>query len=84
MQIVNVGQLSPEERIDLAREQSAIFPTRLALARWMSGAEPQLHHSHPPLRAAWLAKAQRDFQAWLDDGGFVQHDDIDLVADRPS
>ncbi|GAB3459572.1 hypothetical protein GCM10027321_17630 [Massilia terrae] len=75
MQTANLQQQTVEERKNNAREQSAIFPTKLALVRWMSGAEPQLHHSQPPLRAAWLAKAQRDFQAWLDDGGFVQHDD---------
>jgi hypothetical protein len=78
MHTTKVEQLTIEERRDQAREQSAIFPTRLALARWMSGDEPVSHFSHPPLRAAWLAKAQRDFQAWLDGGGFVQHDDGEL------
>lgn len=84
MPTAKVEQLTVEKRKNNAREQSAIFPTRLALARWMSGAEPSLHHSHPPLRAAWLAKAQRDFQAWLDDGGFVQHDDAEAAHDKPS
>jgi hypothetical protein len=75
MQSVKADQSTVEERTNNACEQSALFPTRLALARWMSGSElPYLHHSHPPLRAAWLAKAQRDFQSWLDRGGFVQHD----------
>ncbi|GAB3443527.1 hypothetical protein NX773_02185 [Massilia solisilvae] len=75
MQTVKDQQSNVEERMTIAREQSALFPTRLALARWMSGADfPHLHHAHPPLRAAWLAQAQRDFQAWLDGGGFVQHD----------
>jgi hypothetical protein len=64
-------------RLSLARSQSALFPTRLALARWTGGGNvPHLHDSgHPPLRAAFFARAQRDFQAWLDDGGFAQHDD---------
>lgn len=75
MQSVKADQPTVEERTNNAREQSALFPTRLALARWMSGSDlPHMHHAHPPLRAAWLAQAQRDFQAWLDNGGFVQHD----------
>jgi hypothetical protein len=75
MQTVKVEPSNVEERKQLAREQSALFPTRLAIARWSSGGElPHLHHTEPPLRAAWLAQAQADFQAWLDNGGFVQHD----------
>jgi hypothetical protein len=84
MQSLKVGQATVEERMNIAHEQSALFPTRLALARWMSGSDlPQLHRAHPPVRAAWLAKAQRDYQAWLDRGGFVQHDE-DEVADKSS
>lgn len=75
MQTANLQLQTVEERKNNAREQSAIFPTKLALARWMSGADPELHNVNPPLRAAWLAKAQKDFQAWLDQGGFVQHDE---------
>jgi hypothetical protein len=78
MQTAQGQELSIEERTTVAREHSALFPTRLALARWTSGDVPQLHnadaHYHPHQRAAWLAKAQADFQAWLDRGGFVQHD----------
>jgi len=64
-------------RLSLARSQCAQFPTRLALARWTAGGNvPHLHgHAHPPLRAAWFARAQRDFQAWLESGGFVQHEE---------
>ncbi len=64
-------------RLALARSQCAQFPTRLALARWTSGGNvPHLHgNTNPPLRAAWLARAQRDFQAWLEQGGFAQHED---------
>jgi hypothetical protein len=85
MQSVKADQLTAEERINLVREQSALFPTRLALARWMSGSDlPHVHHAHPPLRAAWLAKAQRDFQAWLDRGGFTQHDGDSVQPDKKS
>ena len=64
-------------RLSLVRSQSTLFPTRLALARWTSGGNvPHLHSNvNAPLRAAWFARAQRDFQAWLDAGGFVQHED---------
>lgn len=65
-------------RLSLARAQCAHFPTRLALARWTSGgnAPHLLGYSNPPLRAAWFARAQRDFQAWLEKGGFVQHEEL--------
>jgi hypothetical protein len=76
MHTVKAEQSNVEERKNIAREQSAEFPTRLALARWTSGAElRQLQHPYPPQRAAWLAQAQNDFQAWLEAGGFVQHDE---------
>lgn len=66
-------------RLALARAQCAQFPTRLALARWTGGGNvPHLHgHANPPLRAAWFARAQREFQSWLEHGGFVQYDDAE-------
>ena len=65
-------------RLSLARSQSTLFPTRLALARWTAGGNvPHLHSNGKlPLRAAWFARAQREFQAWLDAGGFVQHEEV--------
>jgi hypothetical protein len=64
-------------RLSLARSESTLFPTRLALARWTAGGNlPHLYgNANAPLRAAWLNQAERHFQAWLDGGGFVQHDD---------
>lgn len=64
-------------RLSLARSHMALFPTRLALARWTGGGSlPHLAgNATPPLRTAWLACAQRDFQAWLENGGFTQYDD---------
>jgi hypothetical protein len=56
-----------------AAEHVALFPTRLALARWMQGGDiPHVISSDHdvPMRAAWYAQAQNDFQAWLEDGGF--------------
>jgi hypothetical protein len=70
-------------RLSLARSQCSHFPTRLAIARWTSGGDvPQLPGQAAPLRAAWFARAERDFQAWLEQGGFVQHDDaVDDAVD---
>ena len=56
-----------------AAEYVAVFPTRLALARWMRGGDtPHVASStrDVPMRAAWYAQAQSQFQAWLEDGGF--------------
>jgi len=67
---------NPAERYDIARSHAALFPTRLALARWQHGGHlPHLETGAPALRAAWFANAQRDLQAWLDRGGFCQHDE---------
>jgi hypothetical protein len=50
-----------------------MFPTQMALARWTRGGDiPHVFSAtrHAPLRTAWFAQAQRDFQSWLEDGGF--------------
>lgn len=84
MQAQKASEADTAHRKQLAREHAALFPTRLAITRWTSSNEPShLHGAHPPLRAAWLARAQRDFQAWLDSGGFVQHDKESATAGRP-
>nr|WP_156133562.1 hypothetical protein [Massilia sp. JS1662] len=59
----------------VAQEYAAIFPTRLALARWTRGGDiPHVHcfEHQLPMRAAWYEQAQRRFQAWLESGGFHQ------------
>jgi hypothetical protein len=56
-----------------ADEYVAVFPTRLALARWMRGGDiPHVFTStrNVPVRAVWYDQAQRHFQSWLEDGGF--------------
>jgi hypothetical protein len=77
MKTVKVPEPVVVDRKTIAREHSALFPTRMALARWMSGAhEPDLQSGEGlPLRAAWHAQAQRNFQSWLDHGGFTQYDE---------
>jgi len=61
----------------LASNHAALFPTRLALARWSGGGSvPHLHAGELLRRAAWFAHFQRNHQAWLERGGFAQHDDV--------
>jgi hypothetical protein len=78
--------VDPDERRQLARFHAALFPTRLALARWQHGGNlPHMGGSHatPALRAAWYATARRDFQAWLDRGGFSQHEEAPQALRPP-
>jgi hypothetical protein len=74
------GKLSPHEvhcaRQRLAQSHAALFPTRMALARLSSSARPMVQDDQPQLRLAWYARIGRDHQAWLDRGGFAQHDDL--------
>jgi hypothetical protein len=75
MPTVKVPELAELDRTTIAREHSALFPTRLAIARWAGDGLCSLHGSgSQPLRASYYAQAQRDFQAWLDRGGFTQYD----------
>jgi len=68
----------------VASSHAALLPTRLALARWRHGGDlPHLHEGSPPLRAAWYARAVREYQAWLDRGGFAQHDDFCPLSSPP-
>lgn len=56
----------------VAQSHASLFPTRLALARWMYGGDiPHVHScTHHIARAAWYEQAQQEFQAWIDAGGF--------------
>jgi len=56
----------------VSQAHSSLFPTRLALARWMYGGEvPHVYACTRHIgRAAWYDQAQQDFQAWIDAGGF--------------
>ena len=60
----------------LAIEQAALHSTRLAIARWRSGnAFPQRQVDaalRPSVQAAWYAETQKNFQRWLECGGFSQ------------
>jgi hypothetical protein len=80
-----LSEVAVFDRTEISRQHAALFPARLALARWGSPAGlPHLHDAagaHVPLRAAWLVQAQQDFQAWLENGGFIQHEEL---ASAPS
>lgn len=86
MQTVKVPESTPVDRTTIAREQSALFPAQLAMARWVSGGDlPDLNgNARLSLRAAWYAQAQRNFQAWLDRGGFTQYDEAPGGREPPA
>lgn len=58
----------------IAIEQSAMHAARLAIARWRGGsAFPQRQVDaalRPSVQAAWYAQTQKNFQQWLECGGF--------------
>lgn len=56
----------------VSQAHSSLFPTRLALARWMYGGDvPHVYACTRHIaRAAWYDQAQQDFQAWIEAGGF--------------
>ena len=72
------------DRSSMSLEQSALFATRLALARWTHGGDkPHLGQStsnSAARRAIWYAQVQQNFQAWLEDGGFHRSDEVATVA----
>src|SRR4051812_45057811 len=72
--IVDASSLlyQPALRAAVAQEQVALLATRLAVARWTSGNAapvPARGHDAPPFRAAFYARAQADFFAWIEHGG---------------
>jgi len=56
----------------VALNYSAILTTKLALMRWTRGGDiPHGLPGHPlPARAAWYDALQRNFEGWLEAGGF--------------
>jgi hypothetical protein len=66
-------RMTPSRYYRPAADYVAAFPTRLALARWTRGGDiPHVYSTtrNIPTRAAWYAQAERQFQAWLEKGGF--------------
>jgi hypothetical protein len=83
---VGLAETVAVDRTTNVSEQSALFPTRLALARWTMGGDfPHLHGvaaARLPLQSAWFASATRNFQEWIECGGFAQYDEGE-VANEP-
>lgn len=62
----------PAVRAAVVQEQVAKLATRLAVARWTSGSAspaPAEGHAGQPFRAAFYARAQQEFFAWIERGG---------------
>jgi hypothetical protein len=83
--VVAPGETIADARARIALVQSALYTTRLALARsvgagagWPAPLDPANGAS---AQARWYAEAQRNFQAWLAQGGFSQpaHGEHDLA-----
>lgn len=67
----------PALRAAVVQEQVAKLATRLAVARWTSGNAtpfPPAGHDVQPFRAAFYARAQQDFFAWIERGGMWEAD----------
>ena len=70
----------PAVRTAIVEEQAAMLATRLAVARWTSGHDvpftPQAQQAQgeAPCRAAFYARAQEDFFAWIARGGVWEPD----------
>ena len=67
-----------DKHVRVAIEQSAMHAARLAIARWSSGgafAQWQVDAAlRPSVQASWYAQTQKNFQQWLECGGFSQTD----------
>jgi len=78
--IVDASSLlyQPAQRAAIVEEQVALLATRLAVARWTSGNTapfPPAGHEGQPFRAAFYARAQDQFFAWIEQGGVWGPDD---------
>ena len=75
----------PAVRAAVVQEQVALLATRLAVARWTSGNDspfPPQGHAEQPFRAAFYARAQDDFFAWIARGGVWEPENEGAGADR--
>lgn len=66
----------PALRAAVVQEQAALLTTRLAMARWTSGHNEPLAQgtAAQPFRAAFYARAQDAFFAWIERGGMWEAD----------
>ena len=70
------SESAADAHAQLAIEQAALHTTRLAIARWRSGnafLQRQVDAAlRPSVQATWYAETQKNFQRWLESGGFSQ------------
>jgi hypothetical protein len=83
--IVDASSLlyQPALRAAVVQEQVALLTARLAMARWTSGNAapfPPAGHEAQPFRAAFYARAQQAFFAWIERGGMWEADGGDVLA----
>lgn len=68
-----------DARSELA--QAALQAAQLVIARWTHASRfPHLHTTASlgaSVQARWYARVQKDFQAWVDRGGFAQPESAD-------
>ena len=77
----------PALRAAVIQEQVALLATRLAMARWISGntvAFPEHNEDAPPFRAAFYAREQEHFFAWIERGGVWEADAEPASVDAES
>ncbi|WP_332878323.1 hypothetical protein [Massilia sp. S19_KUP03_FR1] len=77
----------PALRAVIIQEQVALLATRLAMARWTSAntvALPENGADAPPFRAAFYARQQDHFFAWIARGGVWDDDAAPAHTDAPS
>lgn len=77
----------PPVRHTVIQEQLALLTTRLAVARWTSGnidARRADGDTAPPARAAFYAREQDNFFAWIARGGVWEADTAAVRADAES
>jgi hypothetical protein len=77
----------PALRRTVIQEQLALLATRLAVARWTSGniVAPRADgDAAPPFRAAFYAREQDNFFAWIARGGVWDDDAAPVPADTES
>jgi hypothetical protein len=75
-----------DPRQQLALEHSALHTAQLGIARWTSGISTTQRDLAAALMPAsqvqYHKKVQKDFQAWLDAGGFAA-DDVEAASPAP-
>jgi hypothetical protein len=76
----------PALRAAVIQEQVALLAARLAIARWTSAHAAPFPEPEPgaqPFRAAFYARAQDDFFAWIERGGMWAPEAADGAVDEP-